>query len=411
MKKIFVMFMVLLMAGFAFAGPRGPYPNKEFGQDLGKDGRSYNDLYLSDNIVFEGNTSDAYETTFDVTEPTADRTITFPDSSGTVVLTATGATYSFEGATADDYETVFSVIDPTADNTIYFPNASGLAVLSSGVAPEAAKSFIGIDNGLKFEGATANDYEVSLDVADPTADVTYRLPVAAAGTYGLMSSTLATNAADIKNSVYGGTNQLIFEGATADAYETIITPTDATADRTITLPDASGVPILSSAVPDAANAVSGTNSGFIFEGSTADGYELTLSSADPAADVSVTIPAKTGTIALLTQTVTAKTQADTPVTVSAGDAGQIYDNTGAGGAVVFNLPEASTVIGKSFTFCVTAAQALDVNPADGDQILGLTNAAGDAIRNATAGGSVTLTVLDATNIVATAYQGTWSDVN
>ena len=38
-------------------------------------------------------------------------------------------------------------------------------------------------------------------------------------------------------------------------------------------------------------------------------------------------------------------------------------------------------------------------------------AAGDAIRNATAGGSVTLTVLDATNIVATAYQGTWSDVN
>ena len=199
MKKIFVVFMVLLMAGFAFAGPRGPFPNKQFGQDLGKDGRSYNDLYLSDNIVFEGNTSDAYETTFDVTEPTADRTITFPDSSGT--------------------------------------------------------------------------------------------------------------------------------------------------------------------------------------------------------------------IALLTQTVTAKTQADTPVTVSAGDAGQIYDNTGAGGAVVFNIPEASTVIGKSFTFSVTAAQNLDVNPADGDTILGLTNAAGDAIRNATLGGSITLTVLDAANIVATAYQGTWSDVN
>ena len=411
MKKIFVMFMVLLMAGFAFAGPRGPYPNKEFGQDLGKDGRSYNDLYLKNKVIMEGATSDAYETTITVTDPTADRTITFPNSSGTVVLEATGATYSFEGATADDYETVFSVIDPTADNTIYFPNASGLAVLSSGVAPEAAKSFIGIDNGLKFEGATADDYEVSLDVADPTADVIYRLPVAAAGTYGLMSSTLATNAADIANSVYGGTNQLIFEGATADDYETIITPTDATADRTITLPDASGVPILSSAVPDAANAVSGTNSGFIFEGSTADGYELTLSSADPAADVSVTIPAKTGTIALLTQTITAKVHTDSPVTVSSGDAGQIYDNTGAGGAVVFNLPEASTVIGKSFTFCVTAAQNLDVNPADGDQILGLTNAAGDAIRNATAGGSVTLTVLDATNIVATAYQGTWSDVN
>lgn len=410
MKKIFAVFVVLLFCGVCFAGS-GPYPNKQFGQDLGKDGRSYNDLYLSDQIIFEGNTSDAYETTFDVTEPTADRTITFPDSSGTVVLTATGATYSFEGATADDYETVFSVIDPTADNTIYFPNASGLAVLSSGVAPEAAKSFIGIDNGLKFEGATANDYEVSLDVADPTADVIYRLPAAAAGTYGLMSTTLATNAPNTDNSVTGGSNSLIFEGENENAYETIITPTDPTADRTITLPDASGSPVLSTGVPQALNSFWGASNSIVFEGATADEFEISLVPADAAADATVTVPAKTGTIALLTQTVTAKTQADTPVTVSAGDAGQIYDNTGAGGAVVFNIPEASTVIGKSFTFCVTAAQNLDVNPADGDTILGLTNAAGDAIRNATLGGSITLTVLDAANIVATAYQGTWSDVN
>ena len=410
MKKIFAVFVVLLFCGVCFAGS-GPYPNKQFGQDLGKDGRSYNDLYLSDQIIFEGNTSDAYETTFDVTEPTADRTITFPDSSGTVALTATGATYSFEGATADDYETVFSVIDPTADNTIYFPDASGLAVLSSGVAPEAAKSFIGIDNGLKFEGATANDYEVSLDVADPTADVIYRLPAAAAGTYGLMSTTLATNAPNTDNSVTGGSNSLIFEGENENAYETIITPTDPTADRTITLPDASGSPVLSTGVPEATNSFWGASNSIVFEGATADEFEISLVPADAAADATVTVPAKTGTIALLTQTVTAKTQADTPVTVSAGDAGQIYDNTGAGGAVVFNLPEASTVIGKSFTFCVTAAQNLDVNPADGDTILGLTNAAGDAIRNATLGGSITLTVLDAANIVATAYQGTWSDVN
>lgn len=367
MKKIFAVFVVLLFCGVCFAGA-GPYPNKEFGNDMGKDGRSYKDLYLKNKVIMEGATSDAYETTLTVT-------------------------------------------DPTADNTIYFPDASGLAVLSSGVAPEAAKSFIGIDNGLKFEGATANDYEVSLDVADPTADVIYRLPAAAAGTYGLMSSTLATNAAGIANSVYGGPNQLIFEGATADAYETIITPTDPTADRTITLPDASGSPVLSTGVPQAHNSFWGASNSIVFEGATADEFEISLVPADAAADATVTVPAKTGTIALLTQTVTAKTQADTPVTVSAGDAGQIYDNTGAGGAVVFNLPEASTVIGKSFTFCVTAEQNLDVNPADGDTILGLTDAAGDAIRNATLGGSITLTVLDAANIVATAYQGTWSDVN
>jgi len=40
------------------------------------------------NIVFEGATADDHETTFAITDPTADRTITFPDSSGTVALSA-----------------------------------------------------------------------------------------------------------------------------------------------------------------------------------------------------------------------------------------------------------------------------------------------------------------------------------
>ena len=38
-------------------------------------------------IVFEGSTADDYETTLTVTDPTADRTITFPDVTGNVVTT------------------------------------------------------------------------------------------------------------------------------------------------------------------------------------------------------------------------------------------------------------------------------------------------------------------------------------
>ena len=41
-------------------------------------------------IVFEGATDDAYETTLTVTDPTADRTITFPNETGTV-FTSGGA--------------------------------------------------------------------------------------------------------------------------------------------------------------------------------------------------------------------------------------------------------------------------------------------------------------------------------
>lgn len=46
-------------------------------------------LTLNDSsIVFEGSTGDAFETTLTVTDPTADRTLTLPDSSGTVALTS-----------------------------------------------------------------------------------------------------------------------------------------------------------------------------------------------------------------------------------------------------------------------------------------------------------------------------------
>ena len=38
-------------------------------------------------ILFEGATDDSFETTLQVTDPTADRTITIPDISGTLVTT------------------------------------------------------------------------------------------------------------------------------------------------------------------------------------------------------------------------------------------------------------------------------------------------------------------------------------
>jgi len=44
------------------------------------------------NLLFEGATADDYETTLAITDPTADRTITLPNNSGTVVIAPTAAT-------------------------------------------------------------------------------------------------------------------------------------------------------------------------------------------------------------------------------------------------------------------------------------------------------------------------------
>ena len=96
------------------------------------------------NIVFEGSTADAYETTLTVVDPTADRTITFQNGSGTVAFLTdvTGGStpgnfttitldnnITFEGDTADAHETTLTVEDPTADRTVTIPNATGQIVL------------------------------------------------------------------------------------------------------------------------------------------------------------------------------------------------------------------------------------------------------------------------------------------
>ena len=45
-------------------------------------------------LVFEGNLANSYETFFTVAEPTADRTITLPDQSGTVAMDGDALAYA-----------------------------------------------------------------------------------------------------------------------------------------------------------------------------------------------------------------------------------------------------------------------------------------------------------------------------
>ena len=97
------------------------------------------------NLVFEGTTANAFELTLTSGDPTADRVVTLPDLTTTLVgrdttdtltnKTITSPTVSglylsdlsivVEGSTADGFETTLSFVDPTADRTIYVPDANG----------------------------------------------------------------------------------------------------------------------------------------------------------------------------------------------------------------------------------------------------------------------------------------------
>jgi hypothetical protein len=101
--------------------------------------------------------------------------------------------------------------------------------------------------------------------------------------------------------------------------------------------------------------------------------------------------------------------AATATTITAAQCGGTFYNSGA---VAINLPEASAVIGCRLTFITANASNFDVNPDDADQILILTNAAGDSIRNATLGNSVVLQAISASQWAPVAKeQGTYTDIN
>lgn len=154
-----------------------------------------------------------------------------------------------EGATADAVETSVAFADPTVgDQTWNHPDLAANTTLAyfgttlTTNAPEVANSVWGISTGLKAEGATADAVETSVIFADPSVgDQTWTHPdLAANTTLAYLGTTLTTNAPEVANSVWGISNGLKAEGATADAHATTVTFTDPTGTRTATFPDASG---------------------------------------------------------------------------------------------------------------------------------------------------------------------------
>ena len=340
-------------------------------------------------ITFEGATDDAYETVLAITDPTADRTITFPNATGTVsTTTATetltnktltsptinGGTFSgtftgtqdltgvvlsgasplvFEGATDDGYETTLTFTDPTADRVITMPNATDTLVGKATTDTFTNKSIdLGTNTltGSLAEWNTALQSEsfASLTGSETLTNKTLTSPTITGGTF----SGTFTGTQDLTGVVLSGASPLVFEGATADSYETTLAFTDPTADRVITVPNATdtlvgkattdtltnksidlGTNTLTGSASEWNTALQGdsfatltgtetltnktltsptinsptitnvtatnltlTDASIVFEGVTADAHETTLTVVDPTADRTVTIPNETGTL-------------------------------------------------------------------------------------------------------------------
>ena len=104
--------------------------------------------------------------TLTITWPTgtANRAVTFPDAAGVVALVGQG-----------DVDTRYlAVAGDTATGTIIFdPGTAGDNAVETGTGHDI---YLGQDSNVVFEGATANNFETTLTVTDPTADRTITFP-------------------------------------------------------------------------------------------------------------------------------------------------------------------------------------------------------------------------------------------
>ena len=149
----------------------------------------------------------------------------------------------FEGATADDYETTLAVTDPTADRTITLPNATGTVVLKDTTDTLTNKSISLTTNTITGTKAEFNSAMSDADFASLAG-----------------SETLTNKTINLSSNTLSGTTAE-FNTALSDDNFVTLTGTETLTNKTLTSPVVTGLALNDSSV--------------VFEGSSAVQKKLT----------------------------------------------------------------------------------------------------------------------------------------
>ena len=217
-------------------------------------------------LTFEGDTADAHETILAITDPTADRTITIPDASGTIVTT-----------TATQTLTNKTLTSPTITSGVFNTAISGSAFLDEdGMDSDSATKLASQQSIKAYVDAqiTAQDLDITSDSGTIAIDLNSETLTIAGGT-------------GIDTSASGNSITIATSSGTVTT-----TATQTLTNKTLTSPTLNSPTITTLT----ATALALTDSSIVFEGATADDFETTLTVVDPTADRTITIPNETGTL-------------------------------------------------------------------------------------------------------------------
>ena len=219
---------------------------------------------------------------------------------GTLLIGTTGV-LSFEGSTADAYETSLAVVDPTADRTITFPDATGTLVttgdtgsvtstmIANGTIVDADINAAAAIAGSKLQAATtSNAGAVQLtDSTSSTSTTTAATPNSVKSAYDLADAAMPkTGGAFTGNVTLNAQNDLRFADSDSSNWVAFQAPATVAANVTWTLPATDGT----------ASQVLSTNGSGTLSWSTAATGDVTLTGTQTLTNKTLTDPAIIGTI-------------------------------------------------------------------------------------------------------------------
>jgi len=147
---------------------------------IGKD--NFSDLTVSGTVIFEGSTADSFETTLQVTDPTADRTLTLPDKSGTLATTddlAAGtdtlSDVTGRGATTSDAITINNDLTVNGDTILGDATSDNITFngrISSNFVPAADNTYSLGTSSLKWSELHVSGSTIFLGNAQIQASAT-----------------------------------------------------------------------------------------------------------------------------------------------------------------------------------------------------------------------------------------------
>ena len=220
-----------------------------------------NHIFSGGSIIFEGATDDSFETTLSVTDPTADRTLTLPNATGTVSLidateTLTNKTLTSPTITSGVLNTGVSGTAVLDEDNMASNSATQAATQQSikayvddtiaaqdlDIAPDSGtgQSIILPSETLTFSGGTGIGTSASGNTVTFAISDVVQLTASQTLTNKTFTSPTIDSFALGSSTISGlgiGANGIIIEGATADAHETTLTAQDPTQDNVITIPD------------------------------------------------------------------------------------------------------------------------------------------------------------------------------